>query len=254
MNSNIRTDFEKNTLVKAIDAFGRKFIVISPEFKIIAANQFSNKLHFSELVGQKCYDAIHKQSEPCCNCPAFESMRTNKPAIKHEKEAPIDPDKIPCIYAYPLFTDGTIDGIVLLDFDIPAFGGVESGLQRPDVFLKNLILSAVDGVIASDMKGNIIIFNNSASEISGYSEYEAFNKTTIRDLYPKDGAKEIMRRLRSDNHGGKGKLKSRKVNLIKKNKDVIPVRLNASIVYEGGQEIATIGFFHDLREELRGLF
>jgi len=27
--------------------------------------------------------------------------------------------------------------------------------------------------------------------------------------------------------------------------------LNAAIVYEEGQEIATIGFFHDLRETLR---
>lgn len=251
MDSIVRTDVEKNTLIKAIDAFGRKFIVISPEFDIIAANRFSSRYHPSKIVGKKCYTLLNDNSSPCDSCPAFESMETGQPAIKHEKNATINPHKIPCIYAYPLFSDDIISGIVMLDFDIPAFGGLEAGLQRPDAFLKNLILSAVDGIIASDMKGNIIIFNPSASEITGYSEPEALNDITIRDLYPDDGAREIMRLLRSDSHGGKGKLISHKVNVIKKKEGIIPIRLNASVVYEGGREIATIGFFHDLREEIR---
>jgi two-component system, OmpR family, phosphate regulon sensor histidine kinase PhoR len=251
MSPAIRTDFEKDMLIKAIDAFGRKFIVISPEFKILAANQFSNKPHSSEIVGKKCFNILNNTSKPCDSCPAFESMETQKPAITHGRKTTIDLDKIPCIYAYPLLSEGNVSGVVMLDFDIPAFGGWEDGLHRPDAFLKNLILSAVDGIIASDMKGNIIIFNHSASEISGYTEQEALHHITIRDLYPDNGAKEIMRLLRSKAHGGKGKLISRKVNVIKKHEGIIPIRLNASIVYEGGREIATIGFFHDLREEIR---
>lgn len=251
MSLAIRTDFEKDMLIKAIDAFGRKFIVISPEFEIIAANQFPNTPHSSEIVGKKCFKILNDASDPCDSCPAFESMETQKPAITHGRKTTIDPDKIPCIYAYPLLSEERVSGVVMLDFDIPAFGGLEDGLQRPDAFLKNLILSAVDGIIASDMKGNIIIFNHSASEISGYTEQEALHHITIRDLYHDNGAKEIMRLLRSKAHGGKGKLISRKVDLIKKHEGIIPIRLNASIVYEGGREIATIGFFHDLREELR---
>jgi len=251
MSPATRNDFEKDLLIKAIDAFGRKFIVISPEFDIIAANHSSNMLHLPEIIGEKCFKILNDASEPCVNCPAFECIETQKPAITHGRKTTIDPNSIPCIYAYPLLSGDSVGGVVMLDFDIPAFGGLEDGLQRPDAFLKNLILSAVDGIIASDMKGNIIIFNHSASEISGYTEQEALHDITIRDLYPGDGAKDIMRMLRSEAHGGKGKLISHKVNVIKKHEGIIPIRLNASIVYEGGREIATIGFFHDLREEIR---
>jgi signal transduction histidine kinase len=60
-----------------------------------------------------------------------------------------------------------------------------------------------------------------------------------------------MKKLRSTENGGKGKFRSYQVNVLAKNGETIPISLNASIVYEGENEVATIGFFHDLREELR---
>ncbi len=131
--------------------------------------------------------------------------------------------------------------------------GIEQreALKRSDAFLQKLILSAVDGVIAADMQGNIIIFNDAASEITGYTGKEAFTEIDIRDIYPGDGAKEVMRKLRSDDYGGRGKLKSCKIDGKRKDGTIVPILLNAAIIYEDQQEVATIGFFHDLREELR---
>ena len=128
---------------------------------------------------------------------------------------------------------------------------MDETLKRSNAFLKNLILSSVDGVIAADKTGKILIFNNAAEEISGYSADEALNRLNIRDVYTIDGAKEVMRKLRSAEYGGKGKLKSYQVDVLGKNNEIIPISLNAAIVYEGSQEVATIGFFHDLRETLR---
>ena len=124
-------------------------------------------------------------------------------------------------------------------------------LRRSDAFLQKLIQSAVDGVIAADMKGNIIIFNDAASEISGYTGKEVFTEINIRDVYPGDGAREVMKKLRSEDYGGVGKLKSCKIDVKRKDGKIIPILLNAAIIYEDQQEVATIGFFHDLREELR---
>jgi len=124
-------------------------------------------------------------------------------------------------------------------------------LKRSDAFLQKLILSAPDGVIAADTEGNIIIFNDAASEITGYTGKEVFTEINIRDIYPGDGARDVMRKLRSDDHGGKGKLKSCKIDLHCKDGSTIPILLNAAIIYESQKEVATIGFFHDLREELR---
>ncbi|MCP4369504.1 MAG: two-component sensor histidine kinase, partial [Deltaproteobacteria bacterium] len=48
-----------------------------------------------------------------------------------------------------------------------------------------------------------------------------------------------------------GNLRSYHVDAIAKNGETIPISLNAAIVYDGKQEIATIGYFHDMREELK---
>jgi two-component system, NtrC family, sensor kinase len=70
----------------------------------------------------------------------------------------------------------------------------------------------------------------------------------IRDIYPDQEAYQIMKLLRSDQYGERGKLRSYETDVLSKSGERIPISLNASIVYEGDQEVATIGFFHDQRE------
>ena len=70
-----------------------------------------------------------------------------------------------------------------------------------------------------------------AAEVFGYSVEEAVNDLNIRDLYPDDGAREIMRKLRSEEYGGKGKLKTYHVDVLAKSGERIPISLYASIIY-----------------------
>ena len=56
-----------------------------------------------------------------------------------------------------------------------------------------------------------------------------------------------MKKLRSEDYGGKGKLKSLQIEVLRKNGEPVPISLNAAIVYEGDKEVASIGFFHDLK-------
>ncbi|MGD8251302.1 MAG: ATP-binding protein [Desulfobacterales bacterium] len=140
--------------------------------------------------------------------------------------------------------------MVIIDLENSTAESFEERLRRSNSFLQNLLLSSVDAVIAADMTGRLLIFNDAASEISGYTPEEALSSLTIRDVYPGHAAKDIMTMLRSGNHGGRGKLKSVPVDFVTKAGEVIPVSLNAAIVYENEQEIATIGFFHDLRETI----
>ena len=141
--------------------------------------------------------------------------------------------------------------MIILDSEKDALASLEERLRHSYAFLKNLILSAVDGVMAADRKGKILIFNDAAVEISGYSVDEALHNLNIRDVYPQDGAYEVMRKLRSDDFGGRGKLQSCQVEVLRKDGRVIPISLNAAIVYENGKEVATVGFFHDLSQTLK---
>lgn len=141
--------------------------------------------------------------------------------------------------------------MVIIDSQDASLESLEERLRRSNNFLKNLLHSSVDGVIAADKKGKILIFNDAASEISGYSEEEALSSLNIRDVYPDDGAYKIMEKLRNDQYGGPGKLKSYQIEVLHKDGTLIPISLNAAIIYEGEKETATMGFFHDLREALR---
>ncbi len=116
-------------------------------------------------------------------------------------------------------------------------------------FLSNLINSAVDGVVAADLQGKLLVYNQSAGTIFGYTEQEALDSVDVRDLFPDDGAAEIMARMRSEHFGGPGKLVGALAAVVDKQGVHIPVRINASIVYKNGKEVATIGYLRDLREK-----
>ena len=80
---------------------------------------------------------------------------------------------------------------------------IEQELLQSYRFLNNLIKSAVDGIIAADMTGKILLFNDAASKISGYDVNEVVHKFNIQAIYPDHDAKKIMRMLRSDKSGTK---------------------------------------------------
>jgi two-component system NtrC family sensor kinase len=241
----------KEIIMRALDAFKRRLLVVSPQFDILAIRGKDDSPKEAEAIGRKCYKYLYSRNSPCRACPTREVYRKREPALSPGNRPTSRPGKIPCLYAYPLFSGNKIDAFVMVDFDFPELDALEEKLRRTNTFLNNLIQSAVDCVIAADMTGKILIFNDSAAEVFGYSVEEALNDLNIRDVYPGDGAREIMRKLRSEEYGGKGKLKTYHVDVLAKSGERIPISLYASIIYEEGQEVATIGFFHDLRERLR---
>jgi two-component system NtrC family sensor kinase len=241
----------KEIIMRALDAFNRWLLVVSPQFDILAIKGKEDSPREAEAVGQKCYKYLYSRNSPCRACPTREVGRKREPALSPGYHPTSQPGMIPCLYAYPLFSGTEIDAFVILDFDFPELDALEEKMRRTNSFLNNLIQSAVDCVIASDMTGKILIFNDSAAEVFGYSVEEALSNLNIRDVYPGDGARDVMRKLRSEEYGGKGKLKTYHVDVLAKSGERIPISLYASIIYEEGQEVATIGFFHDLRERLR---
>jgi len=225
-------------------------IVISPDYVILSANAPTYATFTESIIGRRCHRLLHLRSNPCPGCPAALLWRDRE----HPEPAPnaLQEDRdVPCRRAAFIDNKDTQRAMVIIDSQDPSLESLEERLRRSNSFLKNLLHSSVDGVIAADKKGKILLFNDAASEISGYSEEEALTTLDIRDVYPNDGAYKIMENLRSDQFGGPGKLKSYQIDVLRKDGILIPISLNAAIIYDGGQETATMGFFHDLREANR---
>lgn len=247
----MQAERERELFHRAISAFPHVFAVISPDFRILAARCRFTSVPDAQMVGRLCHEVFFNRREPCLECAVKTVRETRRPAWSHRSDEISGAEKISCLYAYPLLAGDEVEAVVTLELDLPPRTRVEEQLQRANALLRNLIVSAVDGVIAADRKGKIIIFNDAAAEIFGYTVAEALEQLDVRRIYPGGLEREIMRQLRSEDHGGRGKLRSYQVDVLHRDDTRIPINLNAAIVYDGEREVATIGFFHDLRETLR---
>jgi len=154
--------------------------------------------------------------------------------------------------AYPIRNEpGEIVGYEGVNLDITDRKRIEEELREANEFLRNLIESSVDGIIVTDMKGNILIFNKGAESITGYTADEVIGKIHITRLYPEGMANQIMEGLRSLDHGGVGKLSPVPLTVMNKAGEEIPIQLSAALIFDRkGKAIASVGIFTDLRPRL----
>lgn len=142
-------------------------------------------------------------------------------------------------------------GLIILNFrDVTEMREMEGELRTTKEFLENLINSSVDAIVAADMNGNIMLFNKGAEKMFGYRAEDVIGRMHVTQLYPGIGATEVMQRLREPRWGGVGRLAPERREILTASGDVIPVSMSASIIYEDGEEVATVGVFTDLRDRM----
>ncbi|MBW1956960.1 MAG: PAS domain S-box protein [Deltaproteobacteria bacterium] len=127
---------------------------------------------------------------------------------------------------------------------------MERKLKKAHDFQTNLIQTSIDPIIANDRKGNIIIFNKGAENVFGYTQEEV-SKIHVTRFYKEGEAKKIKRMIYGPEHGGGGRLLNYKVEIVDKYGQIVPILLSATLLYEEGQEVATVGYFKDMREVKR---
>jgi len=121
-------------------------------------------------------------------------------------------------------------------------------LQKASEFQKNLIRSSTDGIVATDEKENIVIFNEGAEYIFGYKSGEVIGKVPMADLYATGEGLEAEKAMCSEQFGGKGKLANYETKAMKKNGVEVPVWVSASIILDDGKPVGAVRFFRDLTE------
>lgn len=143
-------------------------------------------------------------------------------------------------------------GAAIVSFhDVTVPRRLEAELQKSNEFLERLIDSTVDGIVASDLRGRVILFNKGAARLTGWTAEEVIRKVPVWRLYPRGQAQAIMDALRSDSSGRRGRLEPSRMEVVARDGTRIPVSLSASLVYEGDREVAIVGVVSDLREQLR---
>jgi two-component system NtrC family sensor kinase len=147
---------------------------------------------------------------------------------------------------------GNITGYEGLNVDLTRRKLMEKELREAYDFMNKIVQSSPNSITATDMKGNILIWNQAGEETLGYSAGEVIGKMNIRKIYPEGVARKVMQMLRSDEYGGVGKLTSYPMVYVRRDNEVVEGNLSAAIIYDAsGKEIASVGLFVDLRDRLQ---
>ncbi|MFH1596816.1 MAG: PAS domain S-box protein [Pseudomonadota bacterium] len=129
---------------------------------------------------------------------------------------------------------------------------IHEQLQKTNIFLNNIIRCSVDGIVVIDTKGNPLIFSEGAERILGYKAGEIIaDKEGLRRFYPIELAREMKRRMLSDEYGPTDRLNTTQISLYNKNGEEVAVNFSAAIIREKGREVGSVGIFSDLREHLK---
>ncbi|MBV8775057.1 MAG: PAS domain S-box protein [Deltaproteobacteria bacterium] len=117
-------------------------------------------------------------------------------------------------------------------------------------YLKRLMESSPDIIIAVDREGTIIYYNDGARRVLRYTPEEIIGQKVTRIYASIDEARGVMKALRESPDDGR--ISSFETVLRDKDNQEIPVAISGSLIYdENGTEIGSIGFARDVRRMRR---
>jgi len=137
---------------------------------------------------------------------------------------------------------GNIIGYEGLNVDLTQRKLMEKEIREAYDFMNKIVQSSPNAITATDMKGNILIWNQAAEETLGYKASDVIGKMNIRKIYPEGVARKVMQMLRSEKSGEVGRLNSYPMVYVRRDDEVVEGTLSAAIIYDAnGKEIASVG-------------
>jgi len=124
-------------------------------------------------------------------------------------------------------------------------------LIRSIEFQRNLIDSSMDGILACNARGRILICNRSMEKISGFRRNEVIRRRYLEELLPDGEEHRIREAMAGEGYGGPDRLILYETHLIGSGGRKIPVQISAAVLKWAEHETGLVCFFRDLREVRR---
>lgn len=129
---------------------------------------------------------------------------------------------------------------------------MEKETLKTNQFLRQIITNSGDGIIALDVSRNVLLFNQGAARMLGWTEKDVIGRMKLDDFLEPGRAEALWNRVHNEEwrDGPACILLPLEVTLISKTGKRIPAHLSASPIYEGDREVALVGIFTDLRSRV----
>ncbi len=256
---NYFTSTEADWRLRVFDSLSFPTLVLKPDRTIIAANlkfHERNETTPGQVLGKRCKDIFASDSHMnhlVCHgrsCPLTRVLHFKKSQSVIQQSRDKEGNELwEERFFSPIFDENMEVKYIMESLrDITAVKKLEKQYSDMRELIDKVVQSSVSGIMAADRKGEIILMNEAAEKLFGYSVIDA-NQINIADFYPPGVAKKIMKKLRDEKIGERGKLPITQVNIVTKDSVEVPVEMTAAIIYEGEREAATAAIFNDLREK-----
>ncbi len=258
MNDELRQELDWRLHV--FDSLSYPTLILRPDRVVVAANdKFLQRAGATreEVVGRSCRVVFmkywHDPEPPCAQreCPLGKTLESRMGhSVLRSLGGADGPERWEDrVFSPILDEEGKIRYVIESIRDVTRVERLErmfTGMQR---LMNRVIQSSASAIVAANREGDLQLMNSAAEKLFGRKLHlgPALN---IRNIYPPGVARKIMSALRGDGQGGRDKLQPFRTEILNASGERIPVEMTAAIIYEGAEEVATMGIYNDLREQL----
>ena len=233
-------DIEQNrALLDNVPCF---ITVIDRNFKILTANKLVRET-FGRYRDLHCFESYKNRKTVCNNCPArlvFDDGQTHNSLQEgYDKEGN---RVIYMVTVSPYTMKGNrVESVVEMALDVTKTFFLEKELREVRDFQETVLHNATDGIIASDAKDIITIYNPAAREILQYPFETVIGKKKGKELYPPDFIESLKKGSRPVIHR-EGRMQNYK------GKEIPVLFSGTQLKKRNGKVVGKVIFFHDLRD------
>jgi len=236
---------KKDTLKALLDLLSVQIAVVDKDKIIRYVNKRFIDNNGKKVIGRKCYKAIKEDIRPCASdkslCPInklLETEESNRRTIHKKGKKNI------LVEAYRL--DSELYALILNE--LTGYQHLIKRIESAEERFKLILDTAPDAIISIDKDHRIVLFNNAAQEIFGYSKKDIIGKdlNILVPSYYGDHSSYVKRFLETREPRIIGK--SVVFNAKKKDGSEIPVELHVSYMESNG-EITFTAIVRDVSEK-----
>ena len=165
-------ELERERLLSIFESIDETAYVMDPgTHKVLYANIAMKKV-FGEITGKRCYEAIEGMDSPCPFCPNEKIFGENTGrTFIHDIQNRLNKRLYHCICKAIQWPDGRLVRYQIA-VDITEQKLAEEALKEERAFTESAMNVMKELFFVVDLEGNLIRWNRSVSEVTGYSDKE----------------------------------------------------------------------------------